>query len=1208
MLGLANPAAAASMTVTTLSDSVTLDGECSLREAMLNAEAADQSGSTDCPAGSFSSNLIQFDPALTGGSIDMVGGELPRITRNLELRGPIEGDPQGMSINADLQSRIFLIGGAAGVVLSDLNLANGWTNAPGESGATVRIEGGADVTLLQVRISGSRALGADSHGGAIAVTDSSLTIKGSELTDIQAAGDGGIIAAFNSALDISSTTMTIGAALGRGGALFQDGGEALLSEVGIGISQTVNPNGLGGGLYAQNADVDLIDSQLLGNRTRGSTARGGGLYLRDGHLNLFSSSLSGNRTEGLLSGGGGLALVNATATLNDCQIVDNWTEDEGGQGGGAFLSGVNLDLLACRLADNRTQGVNSHGGGLYASGGQITLLQADISDNQTQASTARGGGLALLSNTAMVEASTIAGNTGQQRGGGMAVDLGTLTLINSTVSGNSLGSGSGSGAAIHGDGSQIELRHVTVADNSNAPGGGAGTLFVTGTLAQPGRLQIDNSLADREICSAGPAALILINTSLGTSATCASLVATSTQINLQPLDDNGGATPTRAVLPPSLALDAVGDCVADLGINVDQRGQPRPGGGSALCDAGAFEYNGPAGVDLALAVSTSAGPVSPGDQISITVDLSNLALDGASDIRVPLAVDSGLALLSATPSAGSFDPVAQEWTLASLDGGSAASLEVQTEVLVSRRLGLGATAGAVEPDLDPTNNSSGTILGLADGVLVVDTLADTQTTDDLCSLREALNNAFQAAQPRPDCGPGQAAGNEIFFDSVLAGGSIVLGSISLPPINHDLKIHGLPDSLGILTIDANAQNRIFRIEGEVQVTVSDLILRNGRIDSVGDTGALVRVSDGAEARFERVAFIDGNAFGNLSRGGALAVFDSALIFDQVHLQGNQAERDAGAVYAVASSLEVSNTLVLGNVGRIGASGFLLQDSSAVFQGVVFEANVGLTTESIPAFRAINSTTLLDDIVIFDHLSGGTNGLYVTGGSLALHRCRIEGNQPMNGSVVVIEAAQFLVDQCLFKDNLVSGGARALQIRDGAAGSLFNSTFSGNANTANGGAALRIDNAELDLIHATFAEGAPDVSDVFVFGSSGTLRLINSLLVGARCQQSAGGTLISINSLSTGPGCAESITPPEQLPIEPLTSQESFADTYPLAAGSLALDAAGDCVSDYGVAIDQRGVERPQGESGLCDVGAYEAIGVPGDRIFGDRFEPSGAGR
>lgn len=57
---------------------------------------------------------------------------------------------------------------------------------------------------------------------------------------------------------------------------------------------------------------------------------------------------------------------------------------------------------------------------------------------------------------------------------------------------------------------------------------------------------------------------------------------------LGPLSDNGGPTPTHALLPYSHALNA-GSCtdISGAPILTDQRGEPRPQG--AGCDLGAFE-------------------------------------------------------------------------------------------------------------------------------------------------------------------------------------------------------------------------------------------------------------------------------------------------------------------------------------------------------------------------------------------------------------------------------------------------------------------------------------------------------------------------------------------------------------------------------------------------------------------------------------------
>jgi hypothetical protein len=64
-------------------------------------------------------------------------------------------------------------------------------------------------------------------------------------------------------------------------------------------------------------------------------------------------------------------------------------------------------------------------------------------------------------------------------------------------------------------------------------------------------------------------------------------------LNLGPLQDNGGPTQTHALLPGSVALDKIpeADCLDADGapLTTDQRGEPRPETGGTMCDVGAFE-------------------------------------------------------------------------------------------------------------------------------------------------------------------------------------------------------------------------------------------------------------------------------------------------------------------------------------------------------------------------------------------------------------------------------------------------------------------------------------------------------------------------------------------------------------------------------------------------------------------------------------------
>ena len=55
------------------------------------------------------------------------------------------------------------------------------------------------------------------------------------------------------------------------------------------------------------------------------------------------------------------------------------------------------------------------------------------------------------------------------------------------------------------------------------------------------------------------------------------------QLNLGPLQDNGGPTMTHALLPGSVAIDVIPADMCE--VDEDQRGEPR----DSMCDVGAFE-------------------------------------------------------------------------------------------------------------------------------------------------------------------------------------------------------------------------------------------------------------------------------------------------------------------------------------------------------------------------------------------------------------------------------------------------------------------------------------------------------------------------------------------------------------------------------------------------------------------------------------------
>ena len=192
--------------------------------------------------------------------------------------------------------------------------------------------------------------------------------------------------------------------------------------------------------------------------------------------------------------------------------------------------------------------------------------------------------------TATITNSTLSNNTAsstddQSFGGGIINHKGTLTMTYSTLLGNMAVSTNSTsfGGGIDSDGENITLSTSIVAANKAQQGPD----FELDTVAIAGSF------------TSGGYNLIQDNTGVnGLSVTDQQV--TLSDLKIDPiLRNNGGPTQTLALLPGSVAIDAipVEACHITLTdasgnsmtITTDQRGNPRPDGSENMCDIGAYE-------------------------------------------------------------------------------------------------------------------------------------------------------------------------------------------------------------------------------------------------------------------------------------------------------------------------------------------------------------------------------------------------------------------------------------------------------------------------------------------------------------------------------------------------------------------------------------------------------------------------------------------
>ena len=427
---LAPVASAADITVTTTADNtVAGDGQCSLREAVNNANANTDTTAGDCTAGTY----------LPTDRIYLSAG-LYKLQPGFDDTNQ-KGDLDVLSAGGGLR---FVGAGAAATTISGPDYVVGTDRifdlgVDGPAGILIEFSG--------LTLSGGHA---PQGGGAMYINGIFVLIEDSVIADCEATFAGG-----------TSNN-------GNGGAIYMDGGsltmlrtEMLRNTARAGVIHDVS----GGAIYATNGStISIEESRLFGNVTRvpdtgSDRTSAGAIYFSGNSLTIRNSEIISNGVGAIFSEGKGF-------------------------GGAIYFAGSKLLVEESTVAQNTAGEV---AGALYSDGTLVEIVRSSFYSNSVP--TGYGGAIVNWA-TMLITNTTFSGNVALMTAGGISnSSSGTLEIYDSTITNNTCataGGFAGGACGLYNWGIVTRVKNSIIAGNHDLGAGRMLTPDASGTFTTLG--------------------------------------------------------------------------------------------------------------------------------------------------------------------------------------------------------------------------------------------------------------------------------------------------------------------------------------------------------------------------------------------------------------------------------------------------------------------------------------------------------------------------------------------------------------------------------------------------------------------------------------------------------------------------------------------------------------------------------------------------
>ena len=405
--------------------------------------------------------------------------------------------------------------------------------------------------------------------------------------------------------------------------------------------------------------------------------------------------------------------------------------------------------------------------------------------------------------------------------------------------------------------------------------------------------------------------------------------------------------------------------------------------------------------------------------------------------------------------------------------------------------------------------------------------------------------------------------------------------------------------------------------GGLCVVTGRVTLKNAMVFSnTADNGG------GIYSQLGSVVLVGGEIVSNTAntRGGGVYLQDAGAVLTQTGastISYNDAGYEGGGIYVESGAATLSGVQIISNTADTKGGGICVNNSDAALilsgDGMVFQNEAGTNGGGVYVFQGgmtlhggqiLSNTagfngggidmgggilTQTGSTIIAHNTAGGFGGGVAGGARSTFYGAQIFDNYAFfDGGGVSVPGDAVLNGAAIFSNTSSSNGGGILNT---GMLSLINTTVSGNGATGGGG--LWNSGGTAVLTFTTVASNTAGGIHI----QAGAVLVEDSLIAHNASGNCSGSTLTSRgHNLELGDTCGLTATTDltNTNPLLGALVDDGGSTVHPLLPGSPAID-AGLCIT--GIPTDQRGVARPQGLTGRCDIGAYEVyVPVPPTQV------------